>query len=269
MRCLPLVFAIVVLTLDVSSATDDLGDQIGQAVQVYQSALDDVDRSRRVQSFGRAEALFARVIEKQRAESPDRVVNADLYLNLGNAALGAEHLGPAILAYRRALLIDPNHRRTRQNLEYARTLLPDWVETPAEDALSFGSFFDWTNDFKQRDWFGIAAFAFLVAMILAAVHLRTGASSARYLALVCGIVWISTLSCAWLGIGDTSDSDAVVIVPEVTARSADSIHSPARFREPLPSGVELSIVDDRDDWIRVQLSDSRQAWIPASAVEAL
>ena len=269
MRRLSMIVVIFVSMLQATEANDDLDAHIDQAVKVYQSALDEVDRSSRVPKFRRAETLFAQVIERQHAEFPDQVLSADLYLNLGNAALGAEHLGPAILAYRRALLIDPNHRRARQNLEHARTLLPGWVETPEEDTLSLGSFFDWTHGFTPRDWYGVAACCFLIAMVFVAVYLRANASSMRYLALVFGFLWISTLLWAWLVTSQASVLDAVVIVPEVTARSADSVNSPARFREPLPSGVELSIVDDRDDWIRVQLSDSRQAWLPASAVESL
>lgn len=273
MRYLTFIFALTGLIAHPIASANDLQTQVDQAVQAYQTALDDVDRSRRVQSFGRAESLFAQVIEKQIAASPSGpasgLVSAELYLNLGNAALGAEHLGQAVLAYRRALTVDLNHRQANENLEYARTLLPDWVPTPEQEVVSFGSFFDWTKGLQKGDWFGLAAIVFFILMAAIALFLRTGLASMRYLAILCGIIWIVALAMPWVGVDRRSLSAAVVIVPEVVARSADSIHSPTRFRDPLPSGVELSVIDDRDDWVQVQLSDSRQAWLPASAIESV
>jgi hypothetical protein len=221
-----------------------------------------------VQLFGRAEALFLRVIDQQKAEDANHPLSADLYLNLGNAALGAEHLGPAIIAYRRALLSDPTHARARQNLQHARTLLPDWVPTPDEDGR-IGSFFDWTRRLRQGEWFGVAAIAFLIMMMLAAIYMRTGKSAARNLAVLIGILWIGMLGRALLDRTRESAPPAVVVVPEVTARSADSINAPARFPEPLPGGSELQIEENRDDWIRVRLYDTREAWLPASAIEII
>nr|WP_143547756.1 hypothetical protein [Rhodopirellula sp. SM50] len=238
-----------------------------RAIQAYRSALDEVRRDRRLESFSRAETLFTQVIADQRSRTPNLPPSADLYFNQGNAALGAEHLGAAILAYRRALVIAPNHRRARQNLEFARTLLPDWVPVPEGDALSFGSFFDWMQTIQAGQWNGIAAITFLLAMALAAIHLRTDKTVARNLAVVFLIFWIGVLAKTWVHRSDATERIAVVTLPEVTARSADSIHSPATFREPLPGGVEVTVVDDRDEWVRVQLSDGREAWLPASAID--
>ncbi len=267
-RALPLTIStpigMNVRGIDTASAA---GDTLQRAIQAYRSALDEVQRDRRLESFSRAETLFTQVIADQRSRTPNQLPSADLYFNQGNAALGAEHLGAAILAYRRALAIAPNHRRARQNLEFARTLLPDWVPVPEGDAISFGSFFDWMQTIQAGQWNGIAAITFLLAMALAAFYLRTDKTVARNLAVVLLIVWIGVLARSWMHRSDATERIAVVILPEVTARSADSIHSPATFREPLPGGVEVTVVEDRDEWVRVQLSDGREAWLPASAIE--
>ncbi len=267
MRYLALLVVLATQISDTVVAADSR-DLLQQAIETYQSALDTSDRGQRVQSFSRAESLFASAIQQQWTEDPSHRTSADLYVNLGNAALGAEHLGPAILAYRRALLADPKHRRARQNLQHARGLLPDWVPTPEEN-IAIGSFFDWTRGLKPADWSGLAAIAFLITMLLAAVYLRTGKATARHLAIVFGIIWIGTLAKPLIDQSKQSQRLAVVIVPDVIARSADSINAPARFPEPLPSGSELYILDDRDDWIRVQLFDSREAWVPASAIDVV
>lgn len=268
MRYLVLVLLSTMLVTGNIAAETDSGVLLQQAVETYQSALDTADRTRRVQLFGRAEALFARVIEQHRAGDPGRRLGADLYLNLGNAALGAEHLGPAIIAYRRALLIDPNHSRASQNLLHARTLLPDWVPTPSED-VALGSFFDWTRRLGRGDWYGLAAIAFLIAMLLIALFLRTGKSTARNLAVLFAVLWLGILARLFLDRSSQSPQLAVVIAAEVTAHSADSVNAPARFPDPLPGGSEVQIVERRDHWVRVRLFDSREAWLPASAIETL
>ena len=61
-------------------------------------------------------------------------------------------------------------------------------------------------------------------------------------------------------------SDGVVTVPESVARSADSVHSEAAFSQPLPSGTELRILDERDDWLRVSLANGREAWVRRASV---
>ncbi|WP_182868372.1 SH3 domain-containing protein [Stieleria mannarensis] len=245
----------------------DPAAELQQAIQAYQSAMDETNRDRRIEWFARAETLFTQAIASQRSRVPRQSFSPDLYLNQGNAALGAEHLGAAILAYRRALTVAPNHRRARQNLDFARTLLPDWVPTPEEDALSFGSIVDWTRSIRADQWLGIAAIVFFVTMALAAIYLRTEKPVVRNLAVVFALVWIGVLAKSWMDRRGAEQRDAVVMRAEVTARSADSIHAPPKFRQPVPAGVEVAIVDDRDDWVRVRLSDGREAWLPASAIE--
>ena len=266
MHYFAVLLIIASLTTKLSASEIDTNELIAQAVQAYQSALDAGDRNLRVQLFGRAEALFARVIQQKMSDHGPRGQNAELYVNLGNAALGAERMGPAILAYRRALVVDPTHRRAEQNLNHVRTLLPDWVPKP-EETVPLGSFFDWTRGLRRGDWFGLASIAFLLTAILTAIYLRTGKTTARNLVILFGILWIGTLARAVADNSMDAARVAVVVVPEVTARAADSFNAPVRFPEPLPGGTELQIVDERDEWFKVRLFDSREAWLPTSAIE--
>ena len=243
-------------------------DWVAQAASTYQAALETPDRNHRVQKFSEAEALFAKAISTVRDSSASQSssdASAELYVNLGNAALGAEHLGAAILAYRRALVVDPDHGRAKQNVEHARKFIADWVPKPDQEIL-LGSFFDWTRHLKSSDWFGFAGIAFLIAAVCCAIFLRTENRVLRALAITFGVIWIAALIVGFSQ-SDSVTPIAVVVVPETTARSADSIHAPARFPEPLPSGTELEIVDDRGEWLRVRMFDGREVWVRASAVE--
>ncbi len=246
---------------------DDNVVSVEQAVQAYQQALDEDDRDRRVQRFRTAETLFAQEIETQLAEPTDGRVSPDLYVNLGNAALGAERLGPAVLAYRRALAIAPNHSRAIQNLSHARTLLPAWVPKPEPETDVFGSFFDRINDLPNAARPGLAAIVFFTAMLFAAIYLRTETKAWRLLSAATGILWLACLAWSFYDDGDDTNAAAVVIGTEVTARAADSTQAPSRFPEPLPGGTEILVTETRDGWVHASFYDGREAWLPEWAIE--
>ena len=90
--------------------------------------------------------------------------SADLYANWGTSALQAEHLGVAVLAFRQALRLDPDHARALQNLNHARTLLPSWVPHPSHAGL-WDSFFFWHRSLSVVEREVIAALAFLLACV--------------------------------------------------------------------------------------------------------
>jgi hypothetical protein len=180
--------------------------------------------------------------------------------------MGAERLGPAILAYCRALALDPDHRRAQQNLEHARTLLPNWVPRPEEGGL-LDTFFFWSGRLSGRELQALAAGMFLIAAALAACSIRWHQPMLRNLAIVPCIAWLLLLGVMLFRSSGNDGEAAVVIVPEAIARSADSLGAPSRLPQPLPSGTEMQVVEARDQWARVRLFDGRDAWLQASALE--
>ncbi|MFV1967098.1 MAG: hypothetical protein ACC628_16850 [Pirellulaceae bacterium] len=241
---------------------------LDEAVREYRAALDCSDRDERLQRFRRAELVFSQLIRPHGADvSADHgIQNADLYVNLGNAALGAERLGPAILAYRRALAMDPDHRRASQNLRHARTLLPESVPRPAEGGL-LDTFFAWALRLSHAERRNAAAVTFLATAALLAISIRWRRTAYRTMAIFPAVAWIFFTTTLLLDARHDASRAAVVTVAEVVARSADSAHAPARFAQPLVSGTELEILERRDTWCHVQLANGRDAWLPSSSVE--
>ena len=126
--------------------------------------MDTTERDARIAAFASAERLFDHAI-RAGARSPE------LYTNLGNAALQAEDLGAAVLAWRRALVLDPDHARALQNLEHVRTLLPDWVPTESSTGV-LDSFFVWHRGLAPHEQARLAALAFALASLLLAASIR-------------------------------------------------------------------------------------------------
>ena len=232
--------------------------QLEEAIASYRAALDTSERDSRLEGFRNAERLFARI-------TAGGASNPELYTNLGNAALQAEHLGAAVLAYRRALAIDPDHPRAVQNLEYVRTLLPEWVPKPEPGGL-LDSFFFWHKTLARSDRSLGAAIAFAVAALLLAAAVGFGQPALRTAAILPALVWASLIASVAVDVSGARLDEAVVIADETVARAADSALAPSTLPAPLPGGVEVRILERRSPWIRIRLANGRDAWVAESAL---
>lgn len=254
------VVAAVVLGLagsPVMAATTD-ADWLEQAIASYRTALDTSQRDLRLEGFRHAERLFSRV-----ANGSAR--NPELYTNWGNAALQAEHLGTAVLAYRRALVLDPDHSRAVQNLDFARTLLPEWVPAPSTGGV-LDTFFFWHRTLTRSDRALGAAFGFAVAALLVAGAIRFQRIWLRNVAIVPGLLWLVLLASVAIDRSATALDEAVITADEAVARAADSALAPSTLPAPLPEGVEVRILERRSPWLRIRLANGRDAWVAESAL---
>ncbi len=253
-----LAIALLLAPLAATAGADANASTLEQALAAYRSAQENASPADRTAAFARAERLFA-------AAAAEGNAGPELWTNLGTAALQAEHLGTAILAYRRALALDPDHRHALQNLTHARGLLPAWVPRP-EGGGMLDSLLAWEHALSARERRGAAALAFLVAAAMIGGALAGGSGALRLLAVFPLIVW------ALLFASDTfaaAERGGVLTAPDTIARAADSRNAPARFAEPLPAGTEVTIAEARGEWARVVLANGRDAWVSAAAVETV
>jgi len=237
---------------------------VSRAIQQYSAAMEAKGRDERIRGFALAEQLFRQLIEEQVEDEPSAALN----INLGNAALQAEHVGSAILAYRRALAIDPSNSQAQQNLVYARMAVPEIFRLESTSGLIDTLFF-WHAVYSRSQITGFASICFLVAAVMFASGLIWRQPLARNLALVPVIGWAICLFSVFLS-GDLGSQDAaVVIVNELVLRSADSENSPPRLSEALTGGVEVRILRQRDRWTEIELLGGRSGWVLNSGFERL
>ncbi|MGE3166972.1 MAG: tetratricopeptide repeat protein [Planctomycetota bacterium] len=230
--------------------------RVAEAIAEYRSALETEDRDARLAGFRRATRSFR---ELARAG----IANPDLYTNLGNAALQSEDLATAILAYRAALQLDPDHVRAQQNLDHTRSLLPTWVPKPSATSL-LDTFFFWHRGLSRSERSLWAALCFALAGCLLAGAIRWRSPGLRNLACLPAVVWVALVTSLALETRGAEDA-AVITVDEVVARAADSARAQSRFAQPLPGGTEVVIQETRGPWLRVQLADGRDGWVTAQS----
>lgn len=240
-----------------SAAAETVRAALEDARDLYRSALEESDRLRRVRLFASAERAF-RPLAAANGAAPG------LQVDWGNAALGAQDTGQAVLAYRRALHAAPSNERARGNLAWVRDRLPVWLPRPVDGA--------WDSLLFWRDRLSVAQLHLLggAAFALGVLLLTPWPRRPRWLGAVAVpvfAVWVIAAGSALLA-GDVRD-DAVVVADGVTLRSADSTGASPTFANPLPAGTEVGIVEARDAWVRVALADGTRGWLLAGSVQAV
>jgi hypothetical protein len=205
-------------------------------------------------AFARAETAFGEAVRAL----PDRPA---LLADWGNAALGAGDVATATLAYRRTLALDAGNPRARHNLAWLRSQRLEMYRPPggtATDTLLF--FHAWPR--ARKLIVGGVAFAIAILLLVPwAGRRHRGLSS---LSLLPFAVWLAML--ASLVLEDRHVDDAVAM-EDVVLRAADSPGAPAALAQPLPRGVELTVLERRDAWTKVRIASGMAGWVPAGAVE--
>lgn len=241
--------------LTFSFSATAIAEALTEAVASYQSAMQSSDRQERINGFRRAQLLFRKAIDDSGG-----VANCDLYSNLGTAYLSGEQIGPAIVAYRQALRINPRHEQARKNLTYARQLLPAWArKTDSNSPLDF-----FRSDATVEILRCAAGACFLLGCLTFSVSIYWRLGFLKMLAIFPLVAWLTIT----IGVfaARSNSVEAVVIRDDVIARSADSHNSSELFGDALPSGAEVVVLEERGDWARISLA-KQTAWIPRSAME--
>ncbi|HEX2690117.1 MAG TPA: BatD family protein [Kofleriaceae bacterium] len=230
---------------------------LGEGRAAYQEAMQLVgNATARKAAFARAEAAFGDAVRAM----PDR---PELLTDWGNAALGAGDVATATLAYRRALAIDGGNLRARHNLAWLRGRQPDTFRPPsggATDTLLF--FHTWPR--ARKLIVGSAAFA--IAILLLVPWSGSRRRGRTGLALLPLAVWVAMLASV---VFDDRHPDDAIVMDDVVMRAADSAGAPAALPQPLPRGVEVTVLERRDAWSNIRIASGTAGWVPASAIERI
>ena len=207
-------------------------------------------------AFARAETAFGEAVRAM----PGR---PELLADWGNAALGAGDVATATLAYRRTLAIDAGNPRARHNLAWLRSQKLEMFRPQAGSATETLLFFHaWPR--ARKLVIGSSAFALAILLLVPWAGRRHRALAG--LAVLPFAVWLAML--ASLVFEDRHPDDAVAM-EDVVLRAADSPGAPAALAQPLPRGVELTVVERRDAWTKVRIASGMAGWVPAGAVERI
>ncbi|MBN1761423.1 MAG: BatD family protein [Chitinispirillaceae bacterium] len=209
--------------------------------------------------FDSAGALYAKIIESG-------TENAAVFYNYGNALFRLKKLGPARLAYEKALRLDPDDQEITANIRFLQTSIVDRVPEPER------GFFDtivWRLHvflpLKVQLWIAFV----LLTMLALAVSLSFFASHnirlwLIYLSVLLGLLFTVLGGSIGTKIYESERiSYAIVLEPSVDARNEPK---GATILFTAHEGTKFRIRKTVNDWALVSLPNGVSGWVERKAL---
>ncbi|MCH2044115.1 MAG: SH3 domain-containing protein [Saprospiraceae bacterium] len=208
-------------------------------------------------NFGRACFMYSTIIEEGQ-HSPT------LYNNLGIAYLKDNKLGQGILAFERALRLDPNHTEAQRNLAYAKRL----IHEPVKENSS-GSF--WKSIYcslSSFTWscilFSLISVAF-VFLFMERIHKRL---SYVYIALGTFLLIVPVF---FLGQSrthyDAGGNEAILTKKQLGLRVKAQLQDKEAWT--IYEGTKVLVKEKKDNWYKIRLSNDLEGWVPAQMLNPI
>lgn len=247
------------------------------------SAADDVDAN----GASASSASSAKEVSKAAADSlyvgkhyaeaaeiygllADSIESAELYYNQGNAEFKQKHYAKAVLAYERALRIDPDNEDAQYNIALVRTRLLDRFSKPSE--MFFVSWTrDWVTSHSVAHWtligflWVVIFFVFLILYFTASrMWLRKVGFFAAIFSAVCFIV--TTVFACVQRYRFVNNTDAVIMASEVQLYASPTESS--KLVNTLHEGTTVTVLERQGkEWLQVELPDATEGWMQAKGFE--
>ncbi|MCP4593246.1 MAG: tetratricopeptide repeat protein [bacterium] len=193
--------------------------------------------------------------------------NGRLYYNLGNAYLQLGRLGQAIANYRRAEALIPSDGQLQANLNYARQLRRSQIAPSGSETLVRTLFFwHYRVPLRVRYLGALVVYVLFWGMLLVRPLLRQ--VGLRLIVVLLGIGWVTLgVSSAVEWQLESSSTAGVIVADEVVVRKGNSAHYEPQFQQLLYEGVEFTLIEQRSDWLRIELPNGSTGWIRADQAE--
>jgi tetratricopeptide (TPR) repeat protein len=195
------------------------------------------------------------------------VKNFKVFYNLGNAYFRQNHLGKAVVNYRRALLLEPRDEDVQANLSFVKLFTLDKIEE--QKINPFANLLQWFLNLLSADEFALlTSFSYTLAMLCGILMILR--RSRRYLRLlfVVFMVLLAIFGSSLLAkIHFDSLEYGVVVVPEAQVRSGPGDDYVLQFTG--HEGLEFRVNEKTKEWYRISLPNGIKGWIPSDAVEII
>ena len=241
---------------------------------VAASLLEQADSAYNSKDYRGALSLYNTVLEKNGTSS-------ELQNNIGNSHFRVGNNGRAIVAYERALRLDPSNKDARDNLRFVKSR----IKGLPEDGSSFLSNVqdNIISMASPNTWAVLSFTLFLMLLGCASLYLFTSAPRLRKIGFFGGIVvfifFIYFFIISWQTASAIKDHNTGIIVTQ-NARiqsSPGTSKDSATKTIAIPEGAKVQILDSLatpDDaatalWYNIDLNNNTEAWIDASDIEKI
>jgi tetratricopeptide (TPR) repeat protein len=182
-------------------------------------------------------------------------VSSALYFNRGDAFFKAGELGQAIASYRQAEQLAPRDHALRANLQFVRARARGGAPLPGNRAS------DWLGYLSLNEWallFGLSLWLMFIFLICGEwkTDLKPKLKKGFNIS-ICATVLFGV--CLGVRHGIYRSPTAIVTAGEADVRNGPLDESPSLFK--VRDGMELEVLDQKDNWLQVQDSAQRTGWL--------
>jgi tetratricopeptide (TPR) repeat protein len=188
-------------------------------------------------------------------------VSEAILFNRGNALFKLGQLGKAIESYRVAQELAPRDSELRSNL--------DLVRTRARGGTPYHTdrWQIWLGSLSLNEWTLLTVAAFWVLFMLLALTQWRRELAARLRNPILAAVAVFLIFAIGLGIELSANyfsPSAIVVAGETDIRNGPFDEAPSLYK--VRDGMELTILDRKDNWLQVTDSAQRLGWIRSDQV---
>jgi uncharacterized protein YgiM (DUF1202 family) len=114
----------------------------------------------------------------------------------------------------------------------------------------------------------VGLFVLFVGLFIAALLVPAYRSSLRSAAIVIGVFFVIAFAGLLLRLDQLRDHPhAVIMAEQIEVRSSPISESDVVFT--LHEGTGIRVIEQRGDWVRFQLRDGREGWLPFRDIELI
>ncbi|MEM1136529.1 MAG: SH3 domain-containing protein [Bacteroidota bacterium] len=195
----------------------------------------------------------------------------EIYFNLGNAYFKSNNLPATILNYEKARKLNPQDEDLLFNLEIANQQVVDKFEAVPELGIS-----KWYRSFifslRSNTWAYLSIVFFSLMLFTGSIFLYKSDVSIKRYSLIGSFIFLLFAGCSLsFSVQQKniveSQIEAVVFAPNVTATSAPSERSTSLFV--LHEGTKVKVIEEKDAWVRIKISDGNIGWLEAEHVKMI
>lgn len=188
---------------------------------------------------------------------------AALYFNLANAHYKLNHIAPSIFYYEKALLLDPHDSEIQNNLNFAKNMTIDAIESiPTNELSQFKN--RWMQLLKIDQWAYISIGSIILFVLLFLFYYRSNHPKQKRIAFISslgllGICIFAIIMAFVLQAQESKNRPAILFKTEVSVQSEPNLRSESIFR--LHEGTKFYILDQFDIWKKIQLKNGQTGWV--------
>ncbi len=197
--------------------------------------------------------------------------SAELYYNLANAHYKLNHVAPSIYYYEKALQLKPGDNDIRNNIEFARNMAIDDIQEVEQTGMS-----DRVNSviatFTYHHWAWIAiGFSVLFVILFLFYYFSRRPVAKRILFGGAAFALLLCLISVFFAFQQRSyiqnNEFAIIFSEEAEVRNEPNLRGEANFE--LHEGTKAKVLEDYQQWSRIELANGAQGWVKSENIRKL